>query len=197
MRIFWPERLFGTATHISDAARKRLSSIDLRATLSEMNTLTGSVIVGIMFILESASWGADPAQMVVHENGIEFVAWAGVSDAAVKRAQDVIRVMTSNVPGIRDRLAASGFKVEIIGKDQVISYLPDYSDLKGKKTFDGRSFDTGTRGVGGKDKCSIGEENLLCLRNQRYPEEDILVHEFSHSIMANMGTELSNGLCRK
>lgn len=46
--------------------------------------------------------------------------------------------------------------------------------------------------MGGKDKCSIGEEDLLCVRNQRYREEDILVHEFSHSIVSNMGEEFSS-----
>ncbi len=79
-----------------------------------------------------------------------------------------------------------GFTVEIIGKDQVLSDLPDYAYLKGKKTRDGRDFDTGTRGVGGRDMCSIGEENLLCLSNQAYRKEDVFVHEFSHSMMAHM-----------
>jgi hypothetical protein len=129
-------------------------------------------------------------------DGITFVSSTSVSDTAVKRAQYVIQVMTSHSPGIREVMRARGFKVEIIAKDQVISDLPDYAGLKGKKTFDGRSFDTGTRGVGGKNRCSIGEENLLCLRNQSYRQEDIFVHEFSHSIMANLGVELSGAIRR-
>ncbi len=138
--------------------------------------------------------GADGAQVVAQDNGIEFVSSTSVSNVAIKRTQYVIRRMTSTAPEIRARMAAARFRVEIIGKAQVISDLPDYADLKAKKTFDGRSFDDGTRGVGGKNKCSIGEENLLCLRNQKYPDEDILVHEFSHSIMYNMDAELSGAV---
>jgi hypothetical protein len=91
--------------------------------------------------------------------------------------------MTSASPKILEKMAAAGFKVEIIGPDQVLTDLPDYADLKGKKTRDGRDFDTGTRGVGSRKMCSVGEENLLCLRHQRYWQEDVFVHEFSHSMM--------------
>lgn len=130
--------------------------------------------------------GENRAIIRVRDNGVAFVSSTSVSDVAIKRAQYVIKAMTANTPEIRARMAAAGFRVEIIGRDQVISDLPDYADLKGKKTVDGRNFDDGTRGVGEKSKCSVGEENLLCLRAQKYIEEDILVHEFSHSIMSNM-----------
>src|SRR5882724_8887189 len=103
---------------------------------------------------------AGNAQAVTQDNGIKFVSSTSVSDVAIKRAQYVVTRMTSTAPEIHARMAAARFKVEIIGKDQVISDLPGYAGLRGKKTFDGRSFDDGTRGVGGKNKCSIGEENL-------------------------------------
>jgi hypothetical protein len=131
--------------------------------------------------------GAYPArQKVVKEDGIKYWASQSVSDEAFKRAQFVVQQMTSQSREIRERMVALGFTVEIIGKDQVLSDLPDYAYLKGKKTRDGRDFDTGTRGVGGRDMCSIGEENLLCLSNQAYRKEDVFVHEFSHSMMAHM-----------
>lgn len=131
--------------------------------------------------------GAYPArQKVVNEDGIKYWASPSVSDEAFKRAQFVVQQMTSQSPEIRERMVAIGFTVEIIGKHQVLSDLPDYAYLKGKKTRDGRDFDTGTRGVGGRNMCSIGEENLWCLSNQNYRKEDIFVHEFSHSMMAHM-----------
>ena len=122
-------------------------------------------------------------QKVVKEDGIEYRAAESVSDEAFKRAQFVVQQMTSTSPKILEKMAAAGFKVEIIGPDQVLTDLPDYADLKGKKTRDGRDFDTGTRGVGSHKMCSVGEENLLCLRHQRYWQEDVFVHEFSHSMM--------------
>lgn len=133
-------------------------------------------------------YGAFPAnQKVVKNEGIEYRAAESVSDEAFKRAQFVVQQMTSRSPQIRERMIATGFMVEIIGKDQVLSDLPDYADLKGKKTQDGRDYDTGTRGLGGHKICSVGEENLLCLRVQHYSQEDILAHEFAHSMMSHMG----------
>ena len=135
-------------------------------------------------------FGAHPAdQRVVKEGGIEYRAAESVSEEAFERAQFVVQQMTSASPRIREKMVSIGFKVEIIGKDQVLSDLPDYAHLKGQKTRDGRDFDTGTRGLGGRGMCSIGEENLLCLINQPYRKEDIFVHEFSHSMMAQMDTD--------
>lgn len=34
--------------------------------------------------------------------------------------------------------------------------------------------------------CSVGEENLVMQRDRHYPDENILVHEFGHSVM-NLG----------
>jgi hypothetical protein len=132
-------------------------------------------------------YGAYPAdQKVVKVDGIEYRAAESVAEDAFRRAEFVVQQMTSESPKIREKMVAIGFKVEIIGRDQVLSDLPDYANLKGKKTRDGRDFDTGTRGLGGPRMCSVGEENLLCLRPQHYWEEDVFVHEFSHSMMAEM-----------
>jgi hypothetical protein len=145
----------------------------------------------LFFFPALAFWhGVRPAnqagQRVVKEDGIEYRAAESVSEEAIQRAEFVVQQMTSESPKIRERMAAVGFKVEIIGKDQVLSDLPDYARFKGQKTRDGRDFDTGTRGLGGPRMCSVGEENLLCLRPQHYWEEDVFVHEFSHSMMAQM-----------
>ena len=91
-------------------------------------------------------FGAHPAdQRVVKEGGIEYRAAESVSEEAFERAQFVVQQMTSASPRIREKMVSIGFKVEIIGKDQVLSDLPDYAHLKGQKTRDGRDFNTGTR----------------------------------------------------
>ena len=152
--------------------------------------LTGKLIFLLIFFPVSVFCNGTYPQKVVKEDGIEYRAAESVADEAFKRAQFVVQQMTSASPKIREKMAAIGFKVEIIGKDQVLSDLPDYAHLKGQKTRDGRDFDTGTRGLGGRGMCSIGEENLLCLSNQPYRKEDIFVHEFSHSMMAQMDADL-------
>lgn len=156
--------------------------------LPHRDSLTRRLTFILLFlsVLVSGNGAYPSAERVVKEDGIEYRAAESVSEAAFRRAQFVVRQMTSKSPKILGRMAAIGFRVEIIGKDQVLSDLPDYAHLKGKRTRDGRNFDTGTRGLGGREMCSIGEENLLCLSNQPYRQADIFVHEFSHSMMANM-----------
>ncbi|MBS2026584.1 MAG: hypothetical protein JST54_01665 [Deltaproteobacteria bacterium] len=122
-------------------------------------------------------------------NGITYVFASKVSGVALQRAKYIVDHMLEGLPAIRASMAKRKFKVEIIAKDQVLSDLPDYASLKGKRTRDGRDFDTGTRGLGGEEMCSIGEENLLCLSEQPYRDEDIFIHEFSHSIKSNLARE--------
>jgi hypothetical protein len=123
--------------------------------------------------------------------GFAFTGGPGVSEEAIERARYVVEQMLSNAPQVRDSMSTIGFKVEVIGVNQVLSDLPDYAALKGRKTRDGRYFDTGTRGVGDKVKCSVGEENLLCFPKQPYRQEDVLVHEFSHSIHRHLPANLA------
>ena len=156
--------------------------------LTRRENLAGklSFVLLLFSVLICCGWSHSAHQKVVEAGGIEYLAADSVSEEAFRRAQFVVQQMTSHSPKILEKMVAIGFKVEIIGKDQVLSDLPDYAHLKGKKTRDGRYFDTGTRGVGSREMCSIGEENLLCLSKQPYRAEDILAHEFSHSMMANM-----------
>jgi hypothetical protein len=161
--------------------------------LARRENLTSQLAFLLLFFPALAlCTGAYPAhqgaayQKVAKVDGIEYRAAEAVADEAFKRAEFVVQQMTAESPKIREKMAAIGFVVEIIGRDQVLSDLPDYAYLKGKKTRDGRDFDTGTRGLGGPRMCSVGEENLLCLRPQHYWEEDVFVYEFSHSMMDQM-----------
>jgi hypothetical protein len=159
--------------------------------LFQRSNLTAKLTFLLIFstTLVLCSWAYPANQKVVREDGIEYTAADSVSDEAFQRAQFVVQRMTSESREsheILQKMVAIEFKVEIIGRNQVQSDLPDYAYLKGKQTRDGRDYDTGTRGLGARDKCSIGEENLLCLRPQKYWQEDIFVHEFSHSMMGHM-----------
>uniref|UniRef100_A0A0G4HZ45 Uncharacterized protein n=1 Tax=Chromera velia CCMP2878 TaxID=1169474 RepID=A0A0G4HZ45_9ALVE len=71
------------------------------------------------------------------------------------------------------------------GRSQVGSDLPPHSFLKDMKTFDGRPFDEGTRGVGGTKHVpltSVGEEDVLMWDEDRY-SESIVAYEIVHSVM--------------
>lgn len=130
-------------------------------------------------------------RQTLDSDGILVVAGSAVQEAALERASSIIEQMLLKVPEIRDSMRKGQFRVEIIGKDQVLSDLPDYRHLKNQTTADGRSYDEGTRGVCNASECSVGEENLLCLDEQSYPNEDIMVHEFAHGMKFHFDTALT------
>lgn len=113
--------------------------------------------------------------------GIPIVASSEVDDLALQQAYYLINNILAPIPGVRNRLAADGHYVAIIGKDQEQTTLPEYSHM------DSSYWDARARGLGGGKNnpvTSCGEENLLCLgwRSDRYFGESILIHEFSHTI---------------
>ncbi|HEX5324635.1 MAG TPA: hypothetical protein VFW40_12670, partial [Capsulimonadaceae bacterium] len=119
----------------------------------------------------------------VSYQGIPIMAPAVVSDDALYAAYDRVAMELKNLPMVTSNIAAAGGQVQIIGKDQVPSDLPEFRDLKGKPLaeYNGLTIDQRTRGMGGLHT-SCGEENLLKLPNDRYKGRDILVHEFGHCI---------------
>ena len=115
--------------------------------------------------------------------GIPIKAPAVVADRALYVAYDRIARQLKHLPMVASNLAASGVEVHIIGRHQVTSDLPEFRDLKGKPLpeYHGETIDQRTRGMGGR-LTSVGEENLLKLKSDRYYGRDILVHEFAHAI---------------
>lgn len=167
--------------------------------LFKFNDRVGRIIIScaascILMPSLSMNGQADDTYKKTVQDGIVFEARSDVSEQAVMRAQYIVKQMLTNLPEIQEEMQRNNFKVALIARSQVLSDLPEYAYLKGKKTRDGRDFDQGTRGLGGKGVCSIGEENLLCLRKQKYWQEDILVHEFSHSIKAYLDKKLVDSI---
>lgn len=118
--------------------------------------------------------------------GIVIRANKVVSDEAMIEAHRRIAMVLKNMPNATKNLVAAGAGLDIIGKDQVTSDLPDYRHMKGKP-FQGKptekvmTVDERTRGLGGL-RFSCGEENLLKLKEDRYFSRDICVHEFAHTL---------------
>lgn len=117
--------------------------------------------------------------------GIVYNSSTAVADAAFKRAQYVAKTMLTASPAVQKKMKDNRFHIEIIGRYEVLTDRPYYAYLKGQTTSDGRPYDN-VRGLGGFDACSSAEENILCLSPQAYFSEDVLVHEFGHSIKFNV-----------
>lgn len=84
-----------------------------------------------------------------------------VPEDAVTAAADVLMYMLRDTPAsICQQLAANDADVAIIGRNQVVSDMPPHGHLRGQSCAVGdRTFDHGTRGVGGNlacPTCSVG-----------------------------------------
>ena len=119
-------------------------------------------------------------------DGIPLKAPTNVVDAALFAAHDRLSMMMSNLPSVRAKLRAAGAELQIIGRNQVTTDLPDWQHDKGKPLaeYHGLTRDQRTRGMGGLHTY-CGEENLLRLEQDRYRGRDICVHEFAHNILGS------------
>ncbi len=135
--------------------------------------------------------------------GIPIVASAKVPDDALLFARDIVVAMLTDRPDLRRAMATSGFRVAIMAPDEGTVDLPEQRDWKKPALDDprltlcerkhyadriGRLSDRDywngrARGMGG-DLTSAATENLLGVPGTRYYGENILVHEFSHGILA-------------
>ena len=127
-------------------------------------------------------------------NGIPIISSEEVDDLALKQAYYIINNMLGHIPEVRQELVSGGYYVAIIGRNKQQTTLPEYRHM------DSKYWDQRARGLGGDRGTKItscGEENLLCLGlwKDRYHGENILVHEFAHTIhLAGAGKTFNNEL---
>jgi len=137
--------------------------------------------------------------------GIPVISSENVSDDALLTARDIINYMLLKRPDIREGMIKLGARLSIIGKDEMQTDLPECRNWKKPTINDGRLtprerenydkpggiasmtdreyWNQRARGMGGI-QTSCAEENLLGIPGTRYFGENIMVHEFSHNVMA-------------
>ena len=108
--------------------------------------------------------------------GMPVVASADVADRALERTHEIVTRMLAGRPDVVAAMVKNGMYLVIIGRDQVYTDIPEYRNHPNPAYQNER-----VRGTGGKPT-SFGEENLLSLPIDRYDDESIAVHEFSHTI---------------
>lgn len=119
----------------------------------------------------------------VDADGIPVVSSENVRDRALLEARDRVIVLLARRPDLRDALVRGGARVAVIAEAEGTTDIPEHADLP--RRFPGTDWDRRTRGVGAtreRPVTSAGEENLLRLPQDRYRGEDILTHEFAHTI---------------
>jgi len=108
--------------------------------------------------------------------GLPVLSSSKVSDAGLLEAVYLIDQMLAKRDDIRQAMIKRKVRFVVMAPDEMTTDVPEQRDMKPKDYWDGRA-----RGLGGR-VCSCGEENLLNLPGDRYPVENILIHEFSHTI---------------
>ena len=112
--------------------------------------------------------------------GFPVVSSARVSDAGLREAAYLVRSMLAGREDVLKSLADNNVRLAVMSPNEQTTDIPEHSDLKPKAYWDKRA-----RGLGPtpeRPAVSCGEENLLNLPGDRYPTENILIHEFAHAI---------------
>ncbi|MCP5548085.1 MAG: hypothetical protein H7A50_12010 [Akkermansiaceae bacterium] len=109
-------------------------------------------------------------------DGLPVLGSVKVSDAALREASWIIRRMLSAHPEIIGTLKENGVRVVVMAHNEYTTDVPEQADWDRKEYWDKRA-----RGMGGQIS-SCGEENLLSFPNDPYSTENLLIHEFAHTI---------------
>ncbi|XP_033634572.1 uncharacterized protein LOC117295895 [Asterias rubens] len=119
-------------------------------------------------------------QKYTHAYGIPIVSSNQPNDDALIRACYVVRFMLADRKDVRDSMFDSYGRVGVIGYHEKTLDIPEHSYLPSWWNDRARGFG----GTASRPIATDGEENILCWSywKDRWNEEDVLVHEFAHSV---------------
>lgn len=119
----------------------------------------------------------------VNCNGIHILSSDEVPDDCLAQAHKTVYCMTSMLPKeVLDAMARVNTRVVVMGKNEVTIQVPEHSNLARDRRL---NWNLRARGLGGtldEPITSCAEENIMAHPWDKYHAEDILIHEFSHSI---------------
>lgn len=113
-------------------------------------------------------------------NGLPILSSENVSDEGILEAARIVSEMLRERRDIQDALVKNRVRVAIMSPMELTTNIPEHSDMRPKEYWDRRA-----RGMGAtpaRPATSCGEENLLNLPGDHYPRENILIHEFAHTM---------------
>ncbi len=103
-----------------------------------------------------------------------------VQDAAMLEAARIVNKMLEGRDDIRAAIVKNRIRLAVMARSEQTTDIPEHSDLTPKEYWNKRA-----RGLGAthaRPAVSCDECNVLHLPGDRYPNENILVHEFGHVI---------------
>ncbi len=119
----------------------------------------------------------------VDANGIHILSSDQVPDNCLVQAHKTIYCMTSMLPqAVLDAMTRVDTRVVVMGQKEVTIQVPEHSGMVRDRSL---NWNLRARGLGGtihEPITSCAEENIMAYPWDKYHAEDILIHEFSHSI---------------
>ena len=180
----------GTETNLNTTLGQRFVLIG-REDPQEISVISKVKIQGFRY--DPSSKDGIPAFYTQIEKlrGFPIVASAKVSPYALKEAAFICNLMLVKRPDVLQAMVESGARLCILGYQEFTCDLPEFHHLGREpvpkfEKFSGKDFwDARARGTGGSETdpfASCAEENLLSFPGDPYSTENILIHEFAHSI---------------
>lgn len=119
----------------------------------------------------------------VNANGIHILSSDQVPNYCLVQAHKTIYCMTSMLPQeVLNAMTRVDTRVVVMGRKEVTIQVPEHSGMMHDRSM---NWNLRARGLGGTIQepiTSCAEENIMAYPWDKYHAEDILIHEFSHSI---------------
>ena len=116
-------------------------------------------------------------------NGIAITSSWRVPDSAMVQAWKIIKFMTNKLPeNVLNAMVKVKTRVSVMARYEGTTNIPEHAHLAADTTL---NWDVRARGLGGDLQLPLttcAEENLMAYQIDKYHAEDILIHEFAHSI---------------
>jgi hypothetical protein len=119
-------------------------------------------------------------QKYLETKGFLILSSARVSDEALIEAANIVDHMLDGRDDVREAMIKNNVRLVVMAPTEMTTDVPEQRNMTPKDYWDRRA-----RGLGGSKRnpvASCAEENLLNLKGDRYRNENILVHEFAHTI---------------
>ncbi len=116
-------------------------------------------------------------------NGIPVISSWRVPDSVLRQAKKIIVFMTRMLPSpVYQKLIDSKVRLGVMSRYEGTTDIPEHRYLAADTSM---NWDVRARGLGGDltlPLTTCAEENILCYQIDKYHAEDILIHEFAHTI---------------
>jgi alpha-glucosidase len=116
-------------------------------------------------------------------NGIHVISSWRVPDSCFYAAYITVKALTDILPAeVMESLTRHNTRIGIMARYEGTTDIPEHAHLANDTTL---NWDVRARGLGGTVRLPLttcAEENILAYQIDKYHAEDILIHEFAHTI---------------